>query len=932
MTSKSQITIPKKVQDLLGGLDEGDYILLEAKPNVKTYGNIYYDPFSSENFYWIYWGGESGKRLIEESARVSSINLSFPHSFFSDVRVERDGYFARLGGLHTNRPSYEIDHWFWDGGVNKGELKEYQFQLSFPDTGRGDSSSVMISLRSLVNQNPSQHQLFIYLNGRFLSTAKWFGGVEKVVKVKVSSSILRNGGNRLTLFLPGNYSSELPDIVTLNWIKLHYKRLFVVKDGGINFKIPGVNDIPWNSLVIKGFSSPGITVIRKGISKLEDFEVRYEEDSHTYSLILPYKSAHIMSEFVAVEESKIIRNPPISVDKKSNLKFPLQGYDYLIISHKKFIDELSPLAMLRGERGYKVRLIDVQDIYDEFNYGLKSPYALKSFLKYAYDKWPEPRIRFVLLVGDASFESRRAVENGGQDFLPTFFVQTEKWGAAASDFWYSLLDSSDFEPEIAIGRIPCKTKEEARWAVRKILNYERRPPQGLWKRRILLIAGNGEVFRLQSKQLALNYIPYDFEVNYLFTGVDYGDNEPRGNRDDLIEYFSDGLLAVNFLGHGGGAVWSDNSLLDIEGVDLLENKDKLPFIASFTCFTGAFDSPDRLSLGEKLLTSKNGGAVAFLGSSSLGWVHNDYEFAKHLLPMLSERDLTLGEMINAAKLEYFRSSSDMGYIKPSILFQYNLLGDPALSLAGPEDITAVKLSPTDPSPGETIAVSGDVNFNGGAGVIRIFNDRREAILSSPAEFSFSGYSFKAALEVPRTAADGRYLLHLYITGKKGDIDASGYTFFSVNRTYFSAFQTVPENPTHRDSIRFKIDLFDRDGISSATCFSGLNYERSFEMRSSDGDTYITRGALGPLEPGAVVKAFFAVEDSGGNLSISDTFKVKIEGLPDFSISSLKMGGVKRAGVVVSVFSTTTVDTSIEVGVYRLRHGGENILMGEVNFL
>ena len=50
-------------------------------------------------------------------------------------------------------------------------------------------------------------------------------------------------------------------------------------------------------------------------------------------------------------------------------------------------------------------VIDVEDLYDEFNFGTKSPAALKDFLQRACALWPVPP-RSVLLVGDATFDPR----------------------------------------------------------------------------------------------------------------------------------------------------------------------------------------------------------------------------------------------------------------------------------------------------------------------------------------------------------------------------------------------------------------------------------------------------------------------------------------------------------------------------------------------
>jgi len=53
----------------------------------------------------------------------------------------------------------------------------------------------------------------------------------------------------------------------------------------------------------------------------------------------------------------------------------------------------------------KVALIDIEDLYDEFSFGNKSPKAIKDFLVSAKSNWRRAA-RFVLLVGDASLDPR----------------------------------------------------------------------------------------------------------------------------------------------------------------------------------------------------------------------------------------------------------------------------------------------------------------------------------------------------------------------------------------------------------------------------------------------------------------------------------------------------------------------------------------------
>jgi hypothetical protein len=64
------------------------------------------------------------------------------------------------------------------------------------------------------------------------------------------------------------------------------------------------------------------------------------------------------------------------------------------------------MVALREDQGLRVKVADIEDIYDEFSYGIKSPQALKDFLSYAYSNWSPPAPQYVLLVGDSTYDPK----------------------------------------------------------------------------------------------------------------------------------------------------------------------------------------------------------------------------------------------------------------------------------------------------------------------------------------------------------------------------------------------------------------------------------------------------------------------------------------------------------------------------------------------
>ena len=88
--------------------------------------------------------------------------------------------------------------------------------------------------------------------------------------------------------------------------------------------------------------------------------------------------------------------------------------------------------------------MDLQEIYDEFNYGIADPRAIRAFLGYAYRRWPV-RPRYVVLAGQGSFDYKDYTGHG-DCLVPPLMVNTP-YGLFASDV--GLADvSADGVPEM----------------------------------------------------------------------------------------------------------------------------------------------------------------------------------------------------------------------------------------------------------------------------------------------------------------------------------------------------------------------------------------------------------------------------------------------------------------------------------------------------
>jgi hypothetical protein len=324
---------------------------------------------------------------------------------------------------------------------------------------------------------------------------------------------------------------------------------------------------------------------------------------------------------------------------------------------------LQPLVALRESQGLKVALVDIEDVYDEFSFGNKSPGAVKDFLAYAKTNWKK-KPGYLLLAGDASYDAKNYLGLGDQDVVPTKLVDTQLL-EVASDDWLADFDG-DGIADLAIGRLPARSNEEVIVMVKKIIDYER--SQG--SRSMLLVSDKNEGFDFEAAASRLrSLIPDGLRV----VQINRGQMDAAEARKQLLDAMAQGQKIINYTGHGSASHWHD-SLLTIEDVGSLSNGDHLPVFVLMTCLNGYFDDPSFDSLGESLVKAENGGAVAVWASSGVTLPDGQSQMNQQLYRLLfgsNGQAMRLGDATRKAKSAI--SDAD-------IRRTWVLLGDPTMRL------------------------------------------------------------------------------------------------------------------------------------------------------------------------------------------------------------------------------------------------------------
>ncbi|MHC4435345.1 MAG: C25 family cysteine peptidase, partial [Planctomycetota bacterium] len=589
-----------------GWFDSDDYI--------EFYGQALDTRFSSTNIYWLKTAGGRGRRMtIKHSLGAEG---QTPASFLCETHHEED----RMYWMDIPDTGYMDDHWFFGDSLFAPCLVDFTIRLSdvAEATGAEQSGIIELALQGISHGfSGPDHHAYIYLNGHLVDDTTWDGNGEHVRQFDVPQSYFVEGDNTIIVQMPGDTGAEF-DWVLANWFKVSYWRQFKAKENALKFSTEGrgrysykVSNFTENDIEVFDITDP------ERIGRFARPVITAEGGTYTVSFT-DHLARNNSKDYLVLSSSAMKSPVRMVADEPSDLRSGQNQADYIVITHEDFYDGILPLAEHRAEQGLSVKVVKVQDIYDEFNHGIFSPEAIKSFLKYAYCEWQEPVPTYVLLVGDGTYDYQDNEDLGGKNYVPTYMVHSLDFGETGCDNWFVCLDGDeDILPDMFIGRLPVYTREQLDTTVDKIINYET-SASGDWTRNVTLVADNLEGIFVTMSEGLMDYLPQEYQANKI-----YLDNypDPADCRTAIIDAINEGTLMVNYTGHGSAGVWAHEKILRMSDIQLLTNTEKLPFIATMTCGNGYFVFPSGHfnCIAEELLYSPSGGALAILAPTGISY-------------------------------------------------------------------------------------------------------------------------------------------------------------------------------------------------------------------------------------------------------------------------------------------------------------------------
>jgi peptidase C25-like protein len=343
---------------------------------------------------------------------------------------------------------------------------------------------------------------------------------------------------------------------------------------------------------------------------------------------------------------------------------PIRAADYLIVTHADFAEAASRIARAKSAEGLKPTVIDVERAYDAYSGGVPEPNAIAALVR----DFAAQGGRYVLLVGDDTFDPRDYAGTGAVSFVPSAVRFDEVWGRVPSENGYADVDG-DGRPEVAIGRLPVQTPEEANLLANKVVHQRERLAASAG-RHLIAVDNRGPGDPPFLKDATAVPLPAGTAVTWssVADGVDVA-------RQALFDGLAAGAQVTHYFGHGGPEVWADEQLLTVTDVA------SLPAAPPTVLFTWDCQSQWYLnlwgpSLNEALLLHPDGGAVASFGPAGITTPRQQEALERGVYTRFLNGGMALGDAVRESKAESVTADPSTR----AAVDGWNLLGDPALLL------------------------------------------------------------------------------------------------------------------------------------------------------------------------------------------------------------------------------------------------------------
>lgn len=640
------------------------------------YGEAIVSPYTEENIYWV----SPGTKDMRMAVAAGSTPPTGPSGqvFTENARVFQDVFASTVVPVGMGQ-----DFWYWDFLWNGASV---DFDLPAPGTAGVGTATLRMHVQG-ATATPAllDHQATISVNGTVVGSGQWDDLARQSVSVSFDQAILGEN-NTVSVAAAGDPGS----IYYVDGFELNYQRRMEAVGDRLN-----LNADKANLIRVDGFSSNQIGVFDISNPQAPTLirATRIEDDNGGYRVSFA-PSTTPGGRYLALTAPQALAPAWFSADEPSSLHDSGNQADYLVIAPEELAASANKLAAYRSAMASKVVMLE--DIYDEFNFGIADPQAIKSFLAYAYTGWTRAP-HYVALVGKGTLDYKD-IDQFGTNLLPPMMASTTD-GMYACD--NCLADvSGDGVPEYALGRIPVTSDAEFDQYYAKLTASE---ASGSGRATQVAIAADVESppanFTNDAEALAA-IVPGGYTTSKIY--LDDPAYQPLDNARTALfaKLNGTGASVFSYVGHGGMERLSEGGLLTIDDIGAaLTNGSKMPVLVALSCLINRYEIPGiSPTLGETLIVNPQGGAEAVWAPTGTSNDANARALGEKFFDAVYVKN---NGRIGDAVLEAMKAFHSGQSVPTQELQVYTLLGDPGAVIPGKSG--AVVQGPANAAPGGATA-------------------------------------------------------------------------------------------------------------------------------------------------------------------------------------------------------------------------------------
>jgi hypothetical protein len=679
-----------------GVFNNEDYILFyaEGTDNWNSESQTNLNLYDTKSYYYITASGGDGKRIQNLNQPIGNISLEL--NTFDDYQHHE---IDQTNIVHLGR------QWL---GESFDINQEQEFSFSFPNLDTSIPVKIEVSAASASLTTTS---FAISANGQSAGSISFPSLIAnsdtKYTTGKLPPNTQFTGADNIKVKLTYNNNGIPGSKGYLDYINLTAKRKLLGTSKQFHFQYNAAGSTAGIVNYTIGNAS-GVTQIWDvtdlyNVSKIENANQTSFSFKANLGEIRKYVAIDPSDYYVPLKENQSkIANQNLKGSIFRNNQNTFQDIDYAIITPKSLASQAEKLASFhRTNSNLNVKVIALENIYQEFSSGKQDIAAIRNCIRYIYNNAssPDKRIRYVNLFGDASFDYKDRISNN-TNIVPIYqslISNTVGEASFASDDFYGLMDSNEGVVipslagiDIAVGRMLVSDNAQAQEMVNKVLEYYDVKSHGNWRNNVVLISDDSDKSGDQTLQANQNALADQISTEKPFFNIDKifldaytqeasagGSRYPKA-RTDFFNAFEKGALIFNYLGHGGEDGLASERIWEKSDGQNLTNQYKYPLFITITCEFSRFDDPTRPTAGEYVFWNPKGGAISMLTTIREIGQTNAEEFnktlSKNLLSYGSNQYNTIAESLRISKNENPSSASNVVFY----------LGDPALMLAIPK--------------------------------------------------------------------------------------------------------------------------------------------------------------------------------------------------------------------------------------------------------